>query len=192
MPQTGVDAILVGSELVISLQTIVARKLPPASGAVVSVTQFTTDGRRNILPGRATLKGDVRTRKLDDCKVISELMLQIADGVAAAHGVKISLEFHTEFEPTVNSAEQTIAAVKAARAIGCDVIPDRDPVSFSEDFGRITAAIPGCFILMGNGTVGPYAQPLHASNYDFNDSALPIGAAFWAHLATQRLPRKGA
>ena len=60
MPHMGVDAILVGAELVSALQNIVARKLDPAQHGVVSVTEFITNGRRNFLPGNATLKGDAR------------------------------------------------------------------------------------------------------------------------------------
>ena len=43
---------------------------------------------------------------------------------------------------------------------------------------------------MGNGTEGAHAQPLHASDYDFNDALLPIGAAFWAALVRDRLPQR--
>lgn len=66
MPQVGVDAITVGAELVTALQTIVARKLAPGAGVVVSVTEFVTDGQRNVLPGQAVLKGDVRARAPED------------------------------------------------------------------------------------------------------------------------------
>ena len=58
MPHLGVDAITVAAELVMALQTIVARKLPPGAGAVVSVTEISSDGQRNVLPGTALLKGD--------------------------------------------------------------------------------------------------------------------------------------
>ena len=43
-------------------------------------------------------------------------------------------------------------------------------------------------MLMGNGTEGAHGKPLHASDYDFNDDALTIGAAFWAQLVANRLP----
>ena len=49
MPHLGVDAITVAAELVMALQTIVARKLPPGAGAVVSVTEISSDGQRNVL-----------------------------------------------------------------------------------------------------------------------------------------------
>ncbi|NVO56650.1 amidohydrolase [Rhodobacteraceae bacterium B1Z28] len=190
MPHTGVDAIVVGAELVQSLQTIVARKLAPASGAVVSITDFVTDGRRNVLPGHATITGDTRTRSPEDTQRIEALMRQIAAGVAAAHDVEIKVSFRTEFDVTINSSEQVVAAVQVASGLGCETEPNRAPMSFSEDFGRLSTAIPGCFILMGNGTEGAHAQPLHASDYDFNDEALPIGAAFWARLVAERLPLK--
>jgi hippurate hydrolase len=61
-------------------------------------------------------------------------------------------------------------------------------MSFSEDFAHFTAAVPGCFLLLGNGETGAHGQPLHAADYDFNDDILPIGAAFWAELVRDRLP----
>lgn len=188
MPQVGVDAITVGSELVLALQTIVARKLSPGAGVVVSVTEFVTDGQRNVLPGRAVLKGDVRARAPEDRLAVERFMRQITDGIAAAHGVTATVQFKTEFIETINADAPTQAVCRAAKTAGCDVIPDRKPMSFSEDFAHFAAAVPGCFLLLGNGTDGAHGQPLHASNYDFNDALLPIGAAFWTHLVQDRLP----
>ncbi len=191
MPQVGVDAILVGSELVQALQNIVARKLAPSSGAVVSVTEFITDGQRNVLPGHAVLKGDTRSFTPDDRAKIEQLMRRIAKGIATAHDVRIEVRFQTEFMETINAAEQVKAAMQAAGGISDLVVPDRARMTFSEDFGCLSDAIPGCFILMGNGTKYPYNQPLHASDYNFNDDALTLGAAFWARLISERLPQKG-
>lgn len=187
MPQAGVDAITVGAELVQALQTIVSRKLAPSAGAVVSVTEFLTDGQRNVLPGTATLKGDVRARSPQDRAAIEKFMRQISQGIAAAHGVEITMDFATVFIETVNAEAPTDAVVRSARAAGIDVIPDRTPMSFSEDFAHFAAAVPGCFLLMGNGETGPTGQPLHAADYDFNDALLPIGAEFWGRLVQDRL-----
>ncbi len=190
MPQVGVDAITVGVELVTALQTIVARKLAPGAGVVVSVTEFVTDGQRNVLPGQAVLKGDVRARAPEDRLAVERFMRQITDGVAAAHGVTATVQFQTEFIETINADEPTQAVSRAAKAAGCDVIPDRQPMSFSEDFAHFAAAVPGCFLLLGNGTDGAHGQPLHAADYDFNDALLPIGAAFWTQLVQDRLPTR--
>ncbi len=173
-----------------ALQTIVARKLAPATGAVVSVTEFITDGQRNVLPGHAILKGDTRSFTSQDRNEIERLMRQIANGIATAHDVRIDVRFNTEFEETVNALDQVKAAMHAASGISDQVLPNRARMSFSEDFGRLSAEVPGCFILMGNGTEYPNNQPLHASDYDFNDDALTLGAAFWARLVSEQLPQK--
>ena len=188
MPQIGRDAITVGAEMVQALHTIVARKLAPGAGAVVSVTEFLSDGQRNVLPGQAVLKGDARARSGADRDQIETFMRQIAAGVAAAHGVSVTVDFKTEFVETINAPLPTQAAVQVARASGLATLPDRQPMTFSEDFAHFTAAVPGCFMLMGNGETGAHAQPLHANDYDFNDALLPIGAAFWTALVRDRLP----
>ncbi|WP_347310776.1 amidohydrolase [Defluviimonas sp. SAOS-178_SWC] len=190
MPHVGVDAITVGAELVLALQTIVSRKLAPGAGAVVSVTEFLTDGQRNVLPGRATLKGDVRARLPEDRQAVEGFMRQVVAGVAATHGVTATMNFNTEFIETINAHGPVEAVVRAALAAGLEADGNRPPMSFSEDFAHFSAAVPGCFLLMGNGTEGPHGQPLHAADYDFNDALLPIGAAFWSALVKDRLPAR--
>lgn len=190
MPQAGRDAITIGAEMVQTLQTIVSRKLSPGAGAVVSVTEFITDGQRNVLPGKATLKGDVRARNPQDRTAIDGYIRQICDGIANAHGVKANVSFNTEFIETINSAHQTDAVVRAAHACELETIPNREPMSFSEDFAHFAAAVPGCFLLMGNGELGPNGRPLHSNNYDFNDDLLPIGVKFWTELVRDRLPAR--
>ncbi|MDA5095335.1 amidohydrolase [Aliiroseovarius sp. KMU-50] len=190
MPHVGVDAITVGAEMVLALQTIVSRKLAPGAGAVVSVTEFLTDGQRNVLPGRATLKGDVRARLPEDRKGVERFMRQLAGGIAAAHGVTVEVQFNAEFIETINAEAPTDAVYRAGEAAGCEVIRDRPPMSFSEDFAQFTATVPGAFLLLGNGSDGPNGQPLHAADYDFNDALLPIGAEFWVQLVRDRLPKR--
>lgn len=187
MPQAGRDAITIGAEMVQALQTIVARKLAPGSGAVVSVTEFITDGQRNVLPGTVTLKGDARARDPQDRDAIESLMRQMVQGIATAHGVTAEVNFDTAFIETINAPEPTQAVIETARAMGLETLPDRPPMSFSEDFAHFAAAVPACFLLMGNGETGPHAQPLHSSDYDFNDALSPIGADFWAALVRRRL-----
>lgn len=188
MPQAGVDAITVGAEMILSLQTIVSRKLAPGAGTVVSVTEFLTDGQRNVLPGSATLKGDVRARLPQDRDAIERFMRQIAAGVAVAHGVEVEVRFRTEFVETINAKEPTEAVYRAATRAGCALIRERDPMSFSEDFAHFLNRVPGCFLLLGNGETGAHGQPLHSADYDFNDALLPIGAGFWVQLVRDRLP----
>ena len=126
MPQAGRDAITIGAEMVQAFQTIVARKLAPGAGAVVSVTEFLTDGQRNVLPGNAVLKGDVRARSPSDREAIGRFMQQIVAGIAQAHGVNAEMQFNTEFIETINTAGPTEAVVQTGMALGHEVIPDRE------------------------------------------------------------------
>ena len=188
MPHAGRDSITVGAEMVLALQTIVSRKLPPGTGAVVSVTEFRTDGQRNVLPGVVTLKGEVRARSPEDRNNVESFMRRIAEGVATAHRVSVNVDFSAEFIETINAEGPAEAVMRAARSAGLDIMSDRQPMSFSEDFAHFAAAVPGCFLLLGNGEVGAHAQPLHSNDYDFNDDVLPIGVAFWTELVRDRLP----
>jgi len=187
MPHLGQDTITIGAEIVQALQTVVSRKLPPGSGAVLSVTEFITDGQRNVLPGRASLKGDVRTRSTKDRDQIESFMRQICRGIEISHSASVEFIFDTQFVETVNALGPTNSVVRVSETLGLETIPNREPTSFSEDFAHFSNAIPGCFFLLGNGKEGKNGRPLHSSDYDFNDQLLPIGADFWAALVRDRL-----
>ena len=189
MPHLGQDTITVGAEIIQALQTVVSRKLTPGCGAVLSVTEFFTDGQRNVLPGHASLKGDVRARSKQDRDQIEGFMQQICKGIEISHNVTTKFTFDTQFIETINSAEPVNAVVRVSDTLGLETISNREPMSFSEDFAHFSKAIPGCFILLGNGVEAKNARPLHSSDYDFNDQLLPIGAEFWAALVRDRLPK---
>ena len=190
MPQLGRDAITIGAEVVQSLQTIISRRIAPGSGAVVSATEFISNGQRNVLAGETIIKGDVRTRRPDDRKKIELYLNQIASGIASAHDIEIEVFFETEFIETINHIKPTEAVFKTAKKSGLK-ITDCKPMSFSEDFAHFSNAVPGCFFLLGNGMDGANNKPLHSSDYDFNDDLLPIGADFWASLVKNRLSTEG-
>ncbi|WP_294611522.1 amidohydrolase [uncultured Roseovarius sp.] len=187
LPHMGVDAITVGAEIVSALQTIVARKLDPAQNGVVSVTEFITDGRRNVLPGRATLRGDCRALTPTTNTAIEVAMRRIVDGICAAHDVTGTVTYNTLFPPTINAPQAARAATEAAHTIADMVDGDCPPKLFSEDFAHMAAAVPGAFVLMGNGVEGGHAHPLHSADYDFNDAALVPGSSFWVALIEQQL-----
>jgi hippurate hydrolase len=189
LPHMGVDAIVVGAQIVNALQTIVSRKLNPGLNGVVSVTEFITDGSRNVLPGTATLKGDARALTPDTNKTIEMRMRQIVAGICAAHDVTAEVSYNTIFPPTINSADAVRMAATAGRAVfGDDHVDDTcAPKLFSEDFAHMASAGQGCFLLLGNGTTGAHARTLHSADYDFNDAALAAGSSFWVTLVEQTL-----
>lgn len=186
LPHMGVDAIIVGAEIVSALQTIVSRKLDPSLNGVVSITQFETDGKRNVLPGRAVLRGDARALTPEVNAKIEARMRQIVEGICFAHGVSAHVSYDTIFPAVINEGVAAIDAARAAGEVGA-VDGACEPKLFSEDFAHFAAVKPGCFMLMGNGVEGANARPLHSADYDFNDAALEYGAAFWVKLVEQQL-----
>jgi amidohydrolase len=190
-PHMGVDPIVVGSEIVLALQTVVARKLDPIAQGVVSVTEFITDGIRNVLPGTVLLKGDTRSYAPEVQTLIEERMSAIAAGICAAHGAEHHFSYTHEFAPTVNCAEQVAPAVAAATAVvgGTKVDSNCPPLLASEDFGAFLRAVPGNYMFIGSGASGEVGStPLHNPHYDFNDDLLTLGGDYFAMLARQRLP----
>ena len=189
-PHMSIDPIVAGSEIVLALQTIVARKLDPVAQGVVSVTEFITDGIRNALPSIATLKGDTRSYSPAVQSLIEERMGAIVAGICSAHGAAHEFSYTHEFAPTVNSPEHVPHAAAAAVAVVGEAQVDADcpPILASEDFGAFLQAIPGNYTFIGTGVVGePGGVPLHNSGYDFNDGILGLGARYFAQLARDRL-----
>jgi amidohydrolase len=188
-PHTGVDPILVASEMVLALQRIVSRSVDPLQQAVVSVTQFNSGFTSNVIPEGATLKGTTRAFLPEVQDMIEREMKRIADGVASAHGAQAKFHYDRRYPPTVNTAAETeIAAAAAAGVVGeANVRRDLPPVMGAEDFGWMLKAKPGCYVWIGNGDE-PGGCHVHNPNYDFNDEILPIGASYWAALVEQVLP----
>lgn len=189
-PHMAVDAIVVASEIVLALQTIVARNLDPLEQGVVSVTEFLTDGIRNALPGRVALKGDTRSYLPKVQALIEERMGALAAGICAAHGASHTFRYSREFEPTVNWAEQVAPALRAATSVcGRDKVDGQcAPLMASEDFGAFLKVIPGNYMFIGTGLAGePGGTPLHNSHYDFPDGLLLKGAEYFAAVARDRL-----
>jgi hippurate hydrolase len=189
LPHMGVDAITVGSQIAVALQTIVSRKLNPADNGILSITEFISDGKKNVLPGTVIMKGDARALSKETSALIEKNMRQIVKGICDAHGVKSEVSYETTIIPTFNSSQQTEAATNAARNVFGENNTDDDclPRLFSEDFSIMSDAKPGCFVLMGNGTRGSHSRPLHSPNYDFNDELLVIGSSYWTELVEQQL-----
>ncbi len=190
MPHQGIDPIVTASEIVLALQTIVSRSTNPVDVAVVSVTDISSDGTRNVLPTTATLRGDVRSFLPSVQSEIERVMERIVAGICSAHGAEYEFGYTHDFVPTINSEAETETAIAAAsRALGDEnVITDIRPASTSEDFARMLQIKPGCYALIGNGGMGPGGCGLHNPNYDFNDEILSVGAAFWVSLVETQFP----
>ena len=189
MPHLGKDTIVIGAEIVTAMQTLVSRSLDPLDSAVVSFTEFVTNGTINVVPGQVQLKGDTRSLTIKVQEHIEETMERIVAGICAAHGASYEFSYRHNFIPTVNTAaEANIAAMVAAEVVGADnIVGDSRPVMTSEDFGYMLHARPGAYLLLGNGVEGIGGCSLHNPAYDFNDEILCTGADFWVTLVESQM-----
>jgi hippurate hydrolase len=190
-PHMGIDPIVIGSQIVLALQTIVSRTLDPGAQAVVSCTEFITDGIRNAIPSNVVIKGDTRSYDPEVQKMLETRMREIGEGICRMHGAGCDFSYTHEFAPTVNWAECVPTAVAAATAVvGAEnVDANVAPMMISEDFGAFLKVVPGAFVFLGNGAEGePGGTPLHNGSYDFNDEVLATGAHYFAEIVRLRLP----
>ena len=186
----GVDTMLLGSQIVVALQSIVSRKLSALhEPAVVSVTEFITDGTVNVIPSQVTIKGDCRCFNNETLEKIRSAMEAIVSGLCISAGAKYEFDFVTSFPSTINHPLETAHAIRAAiDSLGEDAVNGNcDPFTISEDFANMLQKRPGCYGLLGNGGGTDGGCALHNPNYDFNDRILITGAAYWVQLVENQL-----
>ncbi|SAL04300.1 amidohydrolase [Caballeronia calidae] len=184
-PHMGVDPIVIASQIVLGLQTVVSRNLDPSLSAVVSCTEFITDGLRNVIPSTVTIRGDTRSYLPEVQQLLETRMREISEGTCRLHGVECDFSYTYEFAPTVNSPEYVATAVAAATKVAGEANVDANvqPMMISEDFGAFLQAVPGNFIFIGNGESNDRGGvPLHNASYDFNDDILETGARYFAEV----------
>ncbi len=189
MPETGIDSIVVASQLVNALQTIVSRRTGATESAVVSVTQIHGGDTWNVIPETTVLRGTVRTLDPAVQDRTEAAMRQVCEGVAQTHGAKVALKYMRGYPGVVNTPAETAAAVAAAASLvgETQVHTDIPPAMGSEDFAFMLQKRPGAYIGIGAGE-GANDPPVHNPYYDFNDNILPLGAAYWVALVRQQLP----
>ena len=192
-PESGVDPVVVASHMTAALQSIVARNVRPVDTAVVSVTKIHAGDAYNVIPEKAMLGGTVRCFSHAVMDLVESRMRQIAESVAAGFGATASLDFRRLFPALVNHDEETqFIADTAAEIVGEENVNRRSGlVMASEDFSYMLERVPGAYIQIGNGD-GEGACEVHNPGYDFNDGALPFGAALFSRLVERRLARMGA
>jgi amidohydrolase len=189
MPHQGIDPIVVGSNIVMALQTVTSRNLDPQQALVISVTQFHAGTTAfNIIPDEVMLRGTCRVFSGDIQKSLPERITRVIEGVAATYGATVELTYHHGYPATVNTdGPSEFCAEIAGEIAGVTGNVDRSPLPSmgAEDFSYMLEEKPGCYIWAGNGD----SAGLHHPEYDFNDELLTIGASYWSRLVERRLMR---
>jgi amidohydrolase len=185
MPHQGVDTLVVSSQLVLALQTVVARNLHPCESAVVSVTQIHAGEAWNIIPDDAVLRGTIRSFNAETQELVERAVERLCSGIASAFGAQIAVRFDHRYPPTVNSVAQSEVCRQVATALlGPDKVRTNElPSMGAEDFAYMLREKPGCYVWLGNGP-GTGGCTLHNPHYDFSDQILPLGVNYWVRLVS--------
>ncbi|MEN9710385.1 MAG: hypothetical protein RL441_377 [Actinomycetota bacterium] len=191
-PEAVVDPLVIGAEIVTALQSIVSRSVAPTDVAVVSCTEFISDGARNAIPSNVIIKGDTRSFDPEVQATLERRMRELVAGVCAAHGATSEVIYTHEFAPTINDARSTETAVAAAiSTVGESNVNSNCPAwAGSEDFGQFAKHVPANFTFLGIGVdASEGGVPLHSRDYDFNDNVLDVGVRYYVDIVTRLLPR---
>ncbi|MCR9599895.1 M20 family metallopeptidase [Vibrio alginolyticus] len=192
LPHMGTDPIVVGAQVVTALQTIVSRNLSAINEtAVISVTNFETNGTVNVIPSQVTITGDTRSFTDEALHKIEKGIERVVAGQCMSAGVDYRYRFNNSFLSTINTPEETQHGIAAAEAVvGSDnVIGNCEPFTISEDFSFMLREVKGCYILVGNGVGECGGTALHNPHYDFNDDILGTGMRYWQTLVEQQLAK---
>jgi hippurate hydrolase len=192
-PHQTIDPIVIGSEIVMALQTIVSRNVDPIDAAVVSVTNFNAGtGAENIIPSQAEILVSVRALKPAVRDVLEQRITEIVTIIATSHRAKADVSYRRLYDPLVNDPEMAEFCAQIARSVvGPNNVNDKClPWMGAEDFGAFLARKKGCYILLGQKMPdqnSPHNYMLHHPKYDFNDQALPIGIEYFSTLVEKYL-----
>ncbi len=184
-PHESVDAVVVGSLMIMALQTIVSREVDPARPSVVSVGQFHAGTAPNVIAGQASLGGTVRAQDPAVRQQLLTSIRRIAESIAHLHGAKIQLTFKEGTPPLINTPDMAGLARRAAMAtVGeANVLPLKTANMGGEDFSYYMAKVPGAYVRFGSQVPGKEGFPAHSSKYDFDEEALAVGAAYFQSVA---------
>jgi amidohydrolase len=186
-PEEGIDPTLTVCTIATALQSIVSRNISARDVAVLSVTRVHAGEAFNVVPETGSLGGTVRTMKSEIMQLIERNMRRLATTIAEGFGATAEVTFETIASPLINNAEEAAAFGDAAAGLVGDANVDRaaPPVMGSEDFAFMMERVPGAHINLGNGATAE----VHNHRYDFNDEAIPYGAALYAAIVEKKLPK---
>jgi len=185
-PHESIDAVVVGSLMIMALQTIVSREIDPSRPSVVSVGLFQAGTAPNVIAGRAVLEGTVRAQDRDVRQQLSVSIKRIAESIAQLHGATIAITVSHGTPPLINTPEMAGLAREAARlAVGeANVVPLKSANMGAEDFSYYLERLPGAYVRFGGQVEGREGFPAHSSKFDFDERALAAGAAYFHAVAT--------
>lgn len=178
MPHQTTDAVLVGSQVVNALQTIVARNVDPIDSAVVTVGTFHAGTALNVIADTARISGTVRYFNPNLEGFIQQRIEAVIAGVCQSHGASYDLDYWQLYPATVNNAEmaalvQSVASEVIETPLG--VVPECQTMG-GEDMSFFLREVPGCYFFLGAANAAKQLDyPHHHPRFDFDESVLCVG-----------------
>ena len=188
-PHEANDAIVIASNLVVSLQTIVSRRMNPMESGVITIGSFDGKGQFNIIKDSVVLEGDVRCMSNHSRELIEREVRCICEGLEKAFSCKIDLDYKNDYPVLINDDKMTQLAVDAiaeANITGIKGVEDCGPQSPSEDFSYYSQEIPSCFFYVG-AKPSDFAYPHHHPKFDINEESMIIAAKAMGAVALKYL-----
>lgn len=187
-PHETIDAVLVGTQIVVALQTIVARNVDPNETGVVTVGAFHAGTAGNIIAETAELRGTIRSFTPDVRELLHRRVREVAEGIAASFGATAEVKLMIGVGPTVNEPQVTAVMHEAAAAVvGADRINSSYRTTGAEDFSAVLEQVPGSYFLLGSRGGEASGFPHHNPRFDIDENCLPQGVAILCDTAVRCL-----
>jgi len=189
-PHLGIDALVAGSALVQSLQTLVARQLAPGTPAVVTVGTFSAGESHNVLAGRALLSGTIRCFDTAVARDLEDGVLRIATAVAQAHRCTVDVRLGEGCAVVLNDPGVTAIATEVGRdLLGAESVRPLAELNMgAEDFCFYLDHAPGCYARLGAGSgLSDTPSPAHSSTFDWDERVIAVGARYFEGVARRTL-----
>ena len=185
-PHTTVDPIVVGSQWVSEVQTIVSRNVMPAEPAVVTVGYFHGGTAHNVIPEKVELMGTIRSFSDDISYLIHQRLRDICKGYETATGARMDLNINEGY-PAVLNDEEAVDRIEnlATELLGASAVHRLTyPVMAGEDFAFYLRDYPGSFFFLGTGSKEANSQyGWHHPRYNVDERAMQTGTVLMAQLA---------
>jgi amidohydrolase len=187
LPWRGVDPIVISSQIVLGLQTIVSRQVDVSlEPAVVSIGAIKGGVRDNIIPDTVEMLGTVRTFNEDMRADIHARIRNTVEMIARSAGAAARVHFDNAYPVTVNDVSLTERMVPTLqRVAGADKVFVGQKITGYEDFSYYQQKVPGFFYFLGitpRGTDRKQSAPNHSPRFFADESALVLGVRSLAHL----------
>ena len=175
-PHQGVDPVVTAAQVILALQTIPSRTLPPLAPAVVSVGIVRGGERFNIIPAEVYLEGTVRTYGGEVQDTVERRMAEVLDGVTKAAGATFEHRYVRVTPATVNDAALTeLVRESLTAALGAGNVGGGEPTMGAEDFAFFANEVPSVYFWLGVREPGGHSGGLHTPDYRAVDEAVPVG-----------------